>query len=136
MSKKDLYCKKGSFKYFIGHIDEIDAFPVPLCIKIPQMNGYVKYFNDEKCMNLLVPDKELLKRYNEIWYKISNLLKKGFDSETVYNDKYIKTKMNIYNNRKSTDFQGNKIPKDTEYYTCLSAILLDSVVKIENDYYP
>ena len=28
-------------------------------------------------MNLLVHDKELLKKYNEIWNKISNLLKKG-----------------------------------------------------------
>ena len=28
-------------------------------------------------MNLLVHDKELLKEYNEMWDKISNLLKKG-----------------------------------------------------------
>ena len=29
------------------------------------------------CTNLLVYDEELLKKYNEIWDKISNLLKKG-----------------------------------------------------------
>ena len=75
LSKKDSYCKKGSFKYFIGYINEPDSFLVPLCIKLPQMNGYVKYFNDNKCMNLLTHDKELLKKYNEIWDKISNLLK-------------------------------------------------------------
>ena len=40
------------------------------------MNGYVKYFNDNKCMNLLVPIEELLKKYHKIWDKISNLLKK------------------------------------------------------------
>ena len=40
------------------------------------MNGCVKYFNDNKCMNLLVHDKELLKKYNEIWDMISNLSKK------------------------------------------------------------
>ena len=40
------------------------------------MNGYVKYFNDNKCMNLLVPVEELLKKYHKIWDKINNLLKK------------------------------------------------------------
>ena len=55
----------------------LDALLVPLCIKLPQMNGYVKYFNYSKGMNLLVHDKELLKKYNEIWDKIRNLLKKG-----------------------------------------------------------
>ena len=30
------------------------------------MNGYVKYFvNRNKCINLLVHNKELLKKYNE-----------------------------------------------------------------------
>ena len=29
------------------------------------MNGYVKYFNDNKCMNLLVHDKELLKKIQQ-----------------------------------------------------------------------
>ena len=29
-------------------------------------------------MNLLFRDEELLKEYNEMWNKISNLLKKGF----------------------------------------------------------
>ena len=40
------------------------------------MNGYVKYVNDNKCMNLLVPVEELLKKYHKIWDKINNLLKK------------------------------------------------------------
>ena len=68
LSKKDSYGKKGSLKYFIGHTNENDAFPVPLCIKLPQMNGYVKYFNDNKCMNLLVHDKKLSK--NTMKYRI------------------------------------------------------------------
>ena len=84
LSKKDSYGKKGSFKYIIGYINKTDAFPVPLCITLPQMNGYVKYFNDNKCMNLLIHDEELFKKYSEIWDKISNLLKKGLVSELVY----------------------------------------------------
>ena len=38
-------------------------------------------------MDLLVHDKKLLTKYNEIWDKISNLFKKGFDTEPVYNHK-------------------------------------------------
>ena len=46
------------------------------------MNGHVKYFDDNnKYMNFVVHDKDVLNKYNEIWDKISNLLKKWFDSE-------------------------------------------------------
>ena len=53
-------------------------------------------------------------------------MKKCFDSEPVYNDKFIKTKVKISNNRVYVNFQYNKILKDNEYCTCLSVILLDS----------
>ena len=56
MSKKDLYGKRSSFIYLIGYISETNAFPIPLCIKLPQMNGYIKCFNDNRCINLLVDD--------------------------------------------------------------------------------
>ena len=77
LSSKHSYDNKVSFKYFIGYIHTGNVFPVPFCIKLPQRNGYVKYFdNNNKYMNLLVHDKKYLKKYNEIWDKISNLLKK------------------------------------------------------------
>ena len=50
LSSKHSYGNKGSFKYFIGYINNDSTFPIPLCIKIPQINGYVKYFDK----NLLV----------------------------------------------------------------------------------
>ena len=43
LSKKDPYDRKRSFKYFIGYINETDVFPVPLCIKLPKIIGYVWY---------------------------------------------------------------------------------------------
>ena len=46
-------------------------------------------------MNLLVNDKEILEKYNEIWDKIKNMFGENFDSEPVYNDKYIKAKINL-----------------------------------------
>ena len=63
------------------------------------MNENGKCFDNNKSLNLLVHDKKLLIKYNAIWDKISNLLKIGFDREPVYNDKYIKTKIRICNDR-------------------------------------
>ena len=64
-------------------------------------------------------------------------MKKGSDSEPVYNDKYIKTKIRIYNNRVYTNFQYSKIPKVNEYCTCLSVILLDSIfANSDKEHYP
>ena len=51
----------------------------------------------------------------------------------VVNDKCIKTKIKIYNNKICKKFHDNEIPKNNEYCTCLSVILLDSVVKIDNN---
>ena len=55
----------------------------------------------------------------------------------MYNDKYIRTKIKIYNNKVYTNFQHHKIPKDNEYCAYLLIILLDSIfVNSNNKYYP
>ena len=129
---------KDSFKCFVGYRHKGNGFPSPYCVKLPQMIVYAKYFDkNNKYINLLVNDKETLKKYSEIWNKIKSLIKKEFNSEPVYNDKYIKTKIKIYNNRVYTNFQHNKIPKNNEYCACLSVILLDFVfVNPDKEYYP
>ena len=64
------------------------------------MNAYAQYFDkNSKYMNLLVNDKEILEKYCEIWNKIKSLIKKEFNSEPVYHDQYIKTKIKIYNGK-------------------------------------
>ena len=102
------------------------------------MNPYIKYFDkSNKCINLLVSDKEILKKCLKIWDKIKGLIKKEFNSEPVYNDQYIRTKKRIYNNMLYTNFQHNKTPKDNDYFACLSIILLDSIfVNSDKEYYP
>ena len=118
----------------------IYTLPSPLYIKRPQMNAYVKYFDkDNKCINLLINDKKISEKSNEIcndYY--SSLLKKEFDCELVYDDKYIKTKRTFYSDKVYTNFQNNNtIPKDNEYFACLSVILLDSIfVNSDKKYYP
>ena len=137
LSRKKSY-SKDSYKYFIGYRHKGNAFPSWLCVKLPQVNAYAKYFDENnKYINLLVNDKEILKFLSEIWNKTKRLIKKEFNSETVYNDKYIKIKVKIYNNRVDTNFQHNEIPKDNEYFACLSVILLDSIfVNSDKEYYP
>ena len=69
-----------------------------MCVKLPQINAYAKYFDkNSKYMKLLLNDKKMFKKYTEIWNK--SLIKKDFNSEPVYNDKYIniKTKIKILN---------------------------------------
>ena len=102
------------------------------------MNAYAKCFDKtNKYINLSVNDKKILKKYSEIWDKIKSLIKKEFNSEPVYNDKYIKTKIKIYNNRVYKNFQHSKIPKDNEYFASLSAILLDSIfLNSDKEFYP
>ena len=71
-------------------------------------------FKDNKCMNLLVHDKELLKKYSEIWNISSNLQKRIFHVP-VYNNKFIRTKIKIGNRRINVNFQGNKMPHGSRY---------------------
>ena len=61
-----------------------------------------------------------------------------FDSEPVYGDgdKYIKTKIKMYGDRVNTNFQGKKVPKENALYKFLSLIMLDSVIRVNKNYYP
>ena len=60
-----------------------------------------------------------LKKYNEIWDKVNNSIKKGFDSEHVYNEKYLKTKIKYYKRKINTNFHGDEIPKEGSQCICL-----------------
>ena len=92
VSKEEPYGTKNSFKYFIGYNDN-DVIR-PLCIKLPQMIGYVRKSEVNTTMSFKISDKQLLKKYNQIWKKVEKLLKIKFDSEPAYGDtdKYIKVK--------------------------------------------
>ena len=96
------YCKQGAYEYYVRYIAN-DGF-IPLYIVIPQTNLYTNY------MNILANDKEFLK-YTEIWNKIKdlskNLFNKWFNNELIYNNEYVKTKINPFN----INFHGNKRPK-------------------------
>ena len=56
------------------------------------MCAYRRDFDESKYIYFLIKDDELLEKYNEIWQKVRNSIKKGFDSDPVYNEKYVKLK--------------------------------------------
>ena len=63
------------FKYFIGCKE--DDIVKPLCITLPQMSRYIKYFeNGGENMSFVIKDDSMLDKYNEIWNKIKKTLNK------------------------------------------------------------
>ena len=38
----------------------------------------------------------MLEKFNKIWDKVCEFVKKGLDSKHAYNDKYVKTKVKSY----------------------------------------
>ena len=71
------------FNYFIGYLE--GEIVKPLCIILPQMSGYIKYFeNGGKNMSFLIKDDEVWDKYDKIWDAIKDKLTIKFHSEPVY----------------------------------------------------
>ena len=123
-----------TYKYFCGYLNN-DVIK-PLCVILPQMNGYIKYFNDGgKNMSFVTDDEKVYEKYNEIWEVIRNLLKIDFTVNPVRDDIYLVAKLKIFNKNKTT-FTNNTIPMEKNHYICIPAIDIDSVLKIDKRLYP
>ena len=70
VSKEEPYGTKNSFKYFIGYND--NNVIRPLCKKLSEMTGYVRTFESNTTMSFKISDKQLLKKYNQIWKELKN----------------------------------------------------------------
>ena len=80
------------FKYFIGYKE--GEIVKALCMILPLMRGYIKYFEkEEKICLFLIKDDDVLDKYNEIWDKIKEKLNIKFHSMPVYDEIYIKAKV-------------------------------------------
>ena len=122
------------FRYFITYKE--GEIVKPLCIILPQMAGYIKYFENEgENMSFVMKDDDVLDKYNEIWDKIKETLSIKFHRMTVYDEKYIKDKVREFNGVIKTNFLCYKIPKENEHYTCITCITIDSVMKMEKKNY-
>ena len=76
VSNKASFGKKY-FKYFIGYKDAKKLRSS--CILLPKMSVY------RKDISFTIKDEKLFKKYNKIWKKATNIIKKEFVSKPVCN---------------------------------------------------
>ena len=120
-----------TYKYLCGYLNN-DVIQ-PLCVILPQMNGYIKCFDDGgKNMSFVTDDEEVYEKYNEIWEVVRKLLKLKFTVGPVRDDKYLIAKLKIFNGTNRTTFTNNDIPLERTSYNCILAIDIDSVLRIDN----
>ena len=127
-----------TYKYFCGYLNN-DGIIKPLCVILPQINGYIKYFNDGgKNMSFVTDDKSVYEKYDEIWNVVKGLLKLKFAASPIRNDKYILAKLKIFRKKNLTTFNNNNniVPIEKDHYICIPAIDIDSVLKIDKKAYP
>ena len=134
VSKKEPYGTKNSLKYFIGYNDNVIR---PLCLRLPQITGYARKFNENATMSFITNNKQISKNYNKIWAKVEKFLKINFESKSVYDDddKYIKTKIKTYAAVWLQIFIIKKCLKK-KHHASVYLIMLDSVIKANKKNYP
>ena len=104
ISDKFEHSDKG-FKYFIGY--KKDDIIKPLCIILPQISGFIKYFDwVRKKMFFMIVDDSVLVKYYKIWSKIKEIKGIKFHSNPVFDKKYMKAKVKEVNSVVNTNFWG------------------------------
>ena len=118
------------FKYFIGYQE--GGIVKPLCIILPQMSGSIKCFeNGSKNLSFLIKDDEVWGKYDKIWDTINDKLGIKFQSEPVYEYKYLKAKVGQFDGVIKTNFLGDDILKENLHYAWIPCITIDSVMRID-----
>ena len=111
-----------TYKYLCGYLN--NDFIQPLCVILPQMSGYIEYFDDGgKNMSFVRGDKEVYEKHNEIWKVVRKLLKLKFTVSPVRDDKYIIAKLKIFKKNRTT-FTDNVVPDENTHYNCILQSIL------------
>ena len=105
-----------TYKYLCGYLNN-DGIIKPLCVILPQMNGYTKYFDNGGENMSFVTDDE---KYDEIWNVVKGILKLKFAASPIRNDKYILAKLKIFRKKNLTTFNNNNNnrKKSLHLYSC------------------
>lgn len=62
---------------------------------LPPITVLARNFDETKCIYFLIEDAELLEKYNKIWSRVSNFIRKYFVSKPVDNKKLTKKKFMV-----------------------------------------
>ena len=148
LNKKEFYSSKHTLvasnkwkinettcKYYVGYSK--DGLIRPLCVIMPQMNGYIKYFSDGgKNMSFISDDRDVYGKYGAIWNKIGKLLKLKFSVIAIRDDKYVCCKLKTFGGVVWSTFSDDVVPVEKQCYLCIAAIEIDSVLKVDKKVYP
>ena len=78
----------------------------------------------------IIKNVKVLRACKVVCHKVNYLMKKRFDSEPMYVDKCMKSKVKSYNDKINTNFNDSDILDKGVHYVCLSVTLVHSVVKM------
>ena len=125
-----------TYKHICGYLNN-DTIQ-PSCVVLPQMDGYIKYFDDGgKNMTFVTDNEKIYEKYNEIWGVVRNLLKIDFTVSPIRDYIYLVAKLKIFNKINRATFNNNNyIPMEKNHYICIPVIDIDSVIKIDKRAYP
>ena len=103
MVVSDKFKQNESFKHFIGN--KKGKIVKPLCIILPQMSGYIKYFeNGGKNMSFFIKDDKVWDKYDKVLDMIKNKLGINFHSKPFYEYRYLKAKVREFDGIIKTNF--------------------------------
>ena len=140
LNKKEFHKSRQPIDLMSVNVDQIvisDIFKhseivKPLCIILPQMSGYIKYFeNGGKNMSFLIKDDEVWEKYEKIWDVIKNKPNIKFHSLPVYDKTYLKAQVREFDDKIKTNFLRNEVAKQNVHYTCITCITIDSVLRMD-----
>ena len=124
---------KPNCKYLIRYLDKDIK---PLVLIMPKMSGYVKTFKVKDKNNILtslrIDDEKLLQKYIAIWSKIENLKNIELNTLTVYDDRYIKTKIRAYGDKVYINFSDLNLLQDEIECECFTVISIASLLVYQN----
>ena len=92
------------------------------------MNGYFEEINGNKYLTLVLTNesKQRIKKYEEIWIKIRDLIRSITKNSDVYDEKYMKIKFN----------SDDELPLNKTIETPTMTIVVRAIFLENNEYYP
>ena len=77
----------------------------PLCIILPQISGFIKYFEFNKGNKSFLADDYVILKHKNNNKKFRKLVGVEFYSQPVYNEKYIKTRVNTFEDKTESEIE-------------------------------
>ena len=86
-------------------------------------------------MSFHINNEKLLEMYNAIWIKIEDLKNIKLKALSVYDVRYIKTKIRTYRDKVYANFRGSNVPEDHRECQSLTVNSIDSLLAYNKKYY-